>query len=168
MADAPKTGKQAGKSSAPSGKTAAAKTNKAAPKVPTEGEAQAQTPVLNGIHPGANGLPTLLSPFQARDELAKALGDLEQTVSRVENGLSGHFDLTGLRRHLEGARKWFANELGLEVENGQVVRGDGGTQLSTPGENAGTTGDESSLGKKQLEEANKNRAQAEKDAKKND
>lgn len=128
---------------------------------PTEGEAVAQTPVLNGIHPGAHGLPTLLDPFQARDELAKALSDLEQTINRVENGLSAHFDLTGLRRHLEGARKWFGNELGLEVQNGQLVRNDGGTQLPAESDGGGT-GDESPAGKKQLQEAAKNRAKAQK------
>lgn len=186
MADAPTPGNQAG-TNAPSGTSpAAAKKDqdaaakkaaadkkaadkkaaedKKSEKAPTEAEAVAQSPVLNGVHVGSDGHPTLLDPFQARDELTKALSDLEQTVRRVETGLSAHYDLTGLRRHLEGARKWFANELGLDVVEGQLVRADGGTQVSTPSDNAGQTGDETPTGRKQLKEAAENRKKAEKEA----
>lgn len=130
---------------------------------PNEAEAVAQSVALNGVTVGVNGAPTLLDPRQARDELAKALGDLEQTIARAEAGLSAHYDLTGLRRHLEGARKWFGKELGLDTDSdGNFSRADGGSQLPVPAENASQTGDESPAGRKQLKEATENRKKAEK------
>ena len=98
---------------------------------PVQDQAAAPQAVrVDGI-PASTGLGTLMEPWQARDELAKALNDLEALNARVQD-LSTHFDTRGLTRHIEGARKWLGNELGLEVnKDGVLQRADGGTQLSS-------------------------------------
>jgi hypothetical protein len=76
------------------------------------------TPATDGVKSEQTNVPTAgvvgLDPVAVQEELRKAFNDIEAIMQRIEARLSFHEDIGGLRGHLQNARDWVAEKLGLD------------------------------------------------------
>lgn len=83
-----------------------------------------KTEQTNGTAAGVTGG---MDAVAIQEEYRRAFNDIEAIMQRIEARLSFHEDVSGLRDHLNGAREWVADKLGLDKRDDGTFQAPGGT-----------------------------------------